>query len=251
MEYHTFTNHAMVLNADADYRRMLKPSALFRYVEQAAADHARAYGMDDAFFKAHHTAFLVGKQAVRITRMPFRAEKLTLVTACEQSKKGSMKRLTWIRDEEGKELAVVDCRWIVVDTDQERILRQPGWRTPGFWNEEVPEELPQLVHKSRELIPAGTRKASYSLCDLNCHVNNSYYLDIACDALPPEAFEAGPLRFASVKYHREIPMGSEVEIGYAPSNGGWYVAGRRDEHLAFECYLEFGEPLPGEEILEG
>ena len=49
---------------------MIKPSALFRYVEQAAADHARAYGMDDAFFKAHHTAFLVGKQAAQITRMP-------------------------------------------------------------------------------------------------------------------------------------------------------------------------------------
>ena len=56
-----YTYHTTVLNADGDFRRMIKPSALFRYVEQAAADHARAYGMDDAFFKAHHTAFLVGK----------------------------------------------------------------------------------------------------------------------------------------------------------------------------------------------
>ena len=51
-----YTYHTTVLNADGDFRRMIKPSALFRYVEQAAADHARAYGMDDAFFKAHHTA---------------------------------------------------------------------------------------------------------------------------------------------------------------------------------------------------
>ena len=54
-----YTYHTTVLNADGDFRRMIKPSALFRYVEQAAADHARAYGMDDAFFTAHHTAFLV------------------------------------------------------------------------------------------------------------------------------------------------------------------------------------------------
>ena len=72
-----YTYHTTVLNADGDFRRMIKPSALFRYVEQAAADHARAYGMDDAFFKAHHTAFLVGKQAAQITRMPLRAENLT------------------------------------------------------------------------------------------------------------------------------------------------------------------------------
>ena len=71
-------------------------------MEQAAADHARAYGMDDAFFKAHHTAFLVGKQAAQITRMPLRAEKLTFLTACEPCKKGSMKRLTRIWTRQGR-----------------------------------------------------------------------------------------------------------------------------------------------------
>lgn len=241
MQLNQYTEQTLVLNADGDFRRMLKPSALFRYVEQAAADHARAYGMDDAFFKAHHTAFLVGKQAVRITRMPCRAEKLTLVTACEQCKKGSMKRITRILDEAGQECAFVDSRWIVVDTDCERILRQPGWHTPDYWNDDLEGELPQLVHKSKDLIPAGSWTASYSMCDLNAHVNNASYLDIACDALPLEVLKSGPLKFASVKYHREIPMGSQVEVAYAPSADGWYVVGRREEHMAFECYLEFAK----------
>ena len=234
-----YTYHTTVLNADGDFRRMIKPSALFRYVEQAAADHARAYGMDDAFFKAHHTAFLVGKQAAQITRMPLRAEKLTFVTACEPCKKGSMKRLTRILDEAGKECALIDSRWIVVDTDHECILRQPSWHTPGYWNEDLDGELPQLVHKCKELTPAGSWTASYSLCDLNGHVNNSFYLDIACDALPLDALRKGPLRFASIKYHREIPMGAQVAVAYASSADGWYVVGRRNEHIAFECYLEF------------
>ena len=42
-------------------------------------------------------------------------------------------------------------------------------------------------------------------------------------------------------------MGSEFEVQYAPSNGGWYVVGRRGEHMAFECYLEFGEAEPVKE----
>ncbi len=45
-----------VLNADCDFRSLLKPSALFRYVEQVSADHARAYGMDDPFFRERHGA---------------------------------------------------------------------------------------------------------------------------------------------------------------------------------------------------
>lgn len=241
MELNHFTETFTVLNADGDFRRMLKPSALFRYVEQAAADHARAYDMDDAFFAARHTAFLVGKQAVEIYRMPTRGEKVTLDTACEPCKKGSMKRITHLRDEAGRELAMVDCRWIVVDTETERILRQPSWRTPHYENDTLEWELPQLVHKAKDLTFAGNWTARYSLCDLNGHVNNSCYLDIACDALPLEVLRKGPLHFASIKYHREIPMGAEVAVSYAPSADGWYVVGRREEHMAFECYLEFAD----------
>ena len=36
-------------------------------------------------------------------------------------------------------------------------------------------------------------------------------------------------------------MGAEVAVSYAPSADGWYVVGRREEHMAFECYLEFAD----------
>ena len=45
-EYRSYTEQMTVLDGDSDFRRCLKPSALFRYVEQVSADHARAYGMD-------------------------------------------------------------------------------------------------------------------------------------------------------------------------------------------------------------
>ena len=149
-----------VLDGDSDFRRCLKPSALFRYVEQVSADHARAYGMDYAFFKERHSAFLVGKQALRVWRMPGRAEKIALTTACEAFKKGTMKRLTTITSETGEKLALVDCRWMAVDTEAGRILRTPGWNTPDFQNDDLPEELPQIVHKSQPLTAAGERRAT-------------------------------------------------------------------------------------------
>ena len=242
MEYRTYSETMTVLDGDSDFSRHLKPSALLRYTEQVSADHARAHGMDHAFFKERHNAFLVAKQAVQITRMPRRAEKITLTTACEVFQKGSMKRLTALTNEEVERLALVDCRWMIVDTDTERILRAPGWTTEGFQNESLPESLPQLVHKSKELIPAGEWEASYSRCDLNGHINNSVYLDIACDAVPLEELRTKALRFFSIKYHREVPIGEKMSVYYAPAEQGWYVVGRRAEHAAFECYLEFGAP---------
>ena len=59
-------------------------------------------------------------------------------------------------------------------------------------------------------------------------------------ALPPEVLQAGPVTFAAVNYHREIPMGDTVELLYAPSEEGWYVQGRHDGRTSFECYLKIG-----------
>ena len=239
MEPNHYIETVTVLNADADFRSLLKPSALLRYVEQVSADHARAFGMDDAFFREQGVAFLVGKQALQFTRVPRRTETLTLTTRAEESRRGSIKRITTVTDASGAQVAMVDCRWIVVSLAEGRILRQPGWTVKDFWNENVEGELPLQLHKCRDgLICAGEWTAHYSQCDLNGHINNAFYLDIACDALPLDVLKQGPVKFASVNYHREVPLGGKLEVFYAPSAEGWYLIGRHDGQTSFECYLE-------------
>ena len=239
MEPNFYQWQTKVQNADADFRSLLKPSALLRYVEQVSADHARSFGMDDQFFRDRGVAFLVGKQALRFTRVPRRAEMLTLTTRAERSKRGSIKRITTVTDAAGQAVAMVDCRWIVVSLAEGRILREPGWTVDGFWNESVEGELPMQLHKCREnLTSAGLFTAKYSQCDLNGHLNNAFYLDVVCDALPLELLRQGAVTFASINYHREVPLGQSMEVFYAPSADGWYLIGRHAEKTAFECYVE-------------
>ena len=221
MEQFFYTETMTVMNADADFRSLLKPSALLRYVEQISTDHARAFGMDDQFFKDRGVTFLVGKQALKFDRVPQRAETLTLTS---------------------KEVAMVDCRWIVASLAEGRILREPGWTVENFWNDTVEGELPLQLHKCKDgLTSAGEWTAHYSQCDLNGHLNNAFYLDLVCDALPLEVMRKGPVTFASINYHREIPMGETAEVFYAPSADGWYVVGKHNGQTSFECYLEVGK----------
>ena len=121
-------------------------------------------------------------------------------------------------------------------------MREPNWTVENFWNETVEGELSLHTHRCKELTSAGECRASYSLCDLNGHINNALYLDIACDAIPLEVWRTRELKFFSIKYHREVPMGEKMAVFYAPVEQGWYVVGRREEHAAFECYLEFEAP---------
>jgi len=157
MEQFFYTETMTVMNADADFRSLLKPSALLRYVEQISTDHARAFGMDDQFFKDRGVTFLVGKQALKFDRVPQRAETLTLTSRAQVSKHGSVKRITTLTDAEGKEVAMVDCRWIVASLAEGRILREPGWTVENFWNDTVEDELPLQLHKCKDgLTSAGS-----------------------------------------------------------------------------------------------
>ena len=138
---------------------------------------------------------------------------------------------------------MVDSRWIMSSLEDGHILRRPDWTVEGYWNETVEEELPLLLHKRRDsLTSAGLFTARYSQCDLHYHINNAFYLDIVCDALPLEIMRDHVVKFASINYHREVPMGQQVEVFYTPSDDGWYFIAKRADKTAFECYLEL-EPV--------
>lgn len=229
-----------VQSTDADFRSLLKPSALMRYVESISSAHARKFGMTDAFLRSQGAAFFIGKQALCFYRVPHSVEKLHLITRSEGAFHGTIKRITTVTDAAGQTVAMIDSRWIIADLNTGHLRREPGWTVDGFWNESVAGELPLKMHKTKDLTPAGSWSASYSQCDLNGHINNAVYLDIACDALPLEVVRCAPVTFAAVNYHRELPLGEQMELFYAPSGQGWYVVGKQAQHAMFECYLELG-----------
>ena len=203
MEDHSsYTERITLDEGDVDYRGLMRPSALLRCAEHMATAHAWELGMDKAFYSARQMVYLVGRQAFQFLRVP-----------------------------------AVDTRWTLVDTTASKIIRHIPEDMERYWSDTVEWELPLQVPKASALTSAGLRRAAYSLCDTNRHINNAAYLDVACDALPLEVVEQGPMRYAAVKYHRQVPLGEEMELFYGPAESedgpGWYVAGRREDKAAW------------------
>lgn len=239
-----YTEQITLDEGDVDYRGLMKPSALLRCAEHMATAHAWSLGMDKAFYSARHMVYLVGRQAFQFYKVPAMRDTLTLTTYPEQNRRAVNKRVMVVCNEKGEEVARVDTRWTLVDTDSSKILRHIPEDMESRWNPQVDWELPQQVPKAPELIPAGVRRAGYSLCDTNRHINNAAYLDVVCDTLPQEVIEQGPMQYAVIKYHRQVPFGEEMELFYGQARGegevpGWYVTGRREGKAAFELFCHF------------
>ena len=242
-DHSIYTEQITLDEGDVDYRGLMRPSALLRYAEHMATAHAWGLGMDKAFYSARHMVYLVGRQAFQFYRVPAMRETVTLTTYPEKTHRGANKRVLVVRSLEGEELARVDTRWTLVDTDAGKIIRHIPEEMDRYWSDTIDWELSLQVPKAAQLTSAGVRQAAYSLCDTNRHINNAAYLDVVCDALPADVMAQGSMQYAVIKYHRQVPMGEEMELFYGPAESeagpGWYVTGRREDKAAFELFCRF------------
>ena len=238
----TYTQTYTICRHDGDHHGNAKPGALLRYGQQIATMHAEAAGLNDELYAATHTAYVLAKLALHIDRTPRVDETLTVTTRPERCKRAVNKRVTFFYDAAGQQVAVLDSRWVLIDTDKRLILRKHPEAFNDCWAEDVPFELPMKMVKAapEDCAPAGEYTATYSRCDMNGHMNNTRYVDILCDALPWNVWDEGELRDLKVYYHREVPRGESFALLQAQTGEKqYYFCGQREEKAAFEASITF------------
>ena len=238
----TYTQTYTICRHDGDHHGNAKPGALLRYGQQIATMHAEAAGLNDELYAATHTAYVLAKLALHIDRTPRVDETLTVTTRPERCKRVVNKRITFFYDAAGQQVAVLDSRWVLIDTDKRLILRKHPEAFNDCWAEDVPFELPMKMVKAvpEDCAPAGEYTATYSRCDMNGHMNNTRYVDILCDALPWNVWDEGEVRDLKVYYHREVPRGASFALLQAQTGEKqYYFCGQREEKAAFEASITF------------
>ena len=238
----TYTQTYTICRHDGDHHGNAKPGALLRYGQQIATMHAEAAGLNDELYAATHTAYVLAKLALHIDRTPRVDETLTVTTRPERCKRAVNKRITFFNDAAGQQVAVLDSRWVLIDTDKRLILRKHPEAFNDCWAEDVPFELPMKMVKAvpEDCAPAGEYTATYSRCDMNGHMNNTRYVDILCDALPWNVWDEGEVRDLKVYYHREVPRGASFALLQAQTGEKqYYFCGQREEKAAFEASITF------------
>ena len=96
-------------------------------------------------------------------------------------------------------------------------------------------ETPKLLPTKRQFLFT----VPYSFIDLNGHMNNARYFDLAEDHLPPAA-EGRPLRSVSVEYSHEARLGETLSVSVGEENGVFTFAGMSSRPV-FRMRLAYGQ----------
>lgn len=235
----TFSETFAVKQYECDAANRMTAGAVLRRAQQVSTDHCDALGLTADVYARTGTAFLLAKVAVEWAQPISVGTHIRIVTRPGSPVRAVYTRCTELFDEKtGERLCAMDSRWVLVDVRTRRILRTPPEEIASFFGAEAPYTLDVTVHKALQLEDCGVQTATYTRCDMNRHLNNTIYADIACDCCDAQELLAhGLARFAAV-YHKEVPLGASFDVKRGVTeSGSLYFIGQSESERHFEAEL--------------
>ena len=180
---------------------------------------------------------------VQVIRRPIYAEKILARTWSKDAQKFYAFRDFEIQDEQGNIIVKAMSKWVLINIDTEKLERvneeilskyKPELEKFSFGPDEVFEKLKEQEHYERE--------ADYTVkrgdIDVNKHMHNINYLDLANEALPDEIYKQCQLNNVRITYKREIKLGEVVKCKYSFVDGKHIVVVKNNDESVLHALIE-------------
>ena len=220
----------------------LKASGILWLAQEAAGEHCKLLGADDATFDGLFWAVL--RYRVEIERLPRLGETITVKTWPLPTTKVAYPRATAAYDEKGDLLYKIMSIWVLMD-ENTRGMVLPGKSGVHVEGVTLGDELPVPSNLTGLTTDRQTtRTVAEEDIDKNKHMNNTRYLAWAYDLLDDGFHSAHALKNFTVCYLSEATLGQEVTLHWTAEDAGVLsVMGERSSaekpDRVFSAKLEF------------
>ncbi len=230
------TEHTL-LSADVDASRRLRLSTLFTMLQEASIAHTTALGMGREKTLDKGLLWIITLQQANIYRLPVYDETVTLTSWPNRTMHLYFPRSYRLTDATGETLVEAAAVWALMDSASRRIVfpEQHGIVIDGT-NDSADPPFPRPPR-----LPAPTQAHTftvpYSYTDLNGHMNNTRYLDLAEDMMP-DTLRSRPIASVQIEYTGEARAGESLRLSCSASDAAFAMQGETDRRL-FRLLLQY------------
>ncbi len=225
-----YTTQLRLRNKDVNLHRRLRSSVLFELLQEASIRHTEELGMGREMTLDRGLLWMVTLQRAEIARMPAYDECVTVECWPGETMHLLFPRYYRLLDEEGRTLLSASALWALVDQQARRMIFPDRYGIT----------IPGITTGNEIALPAPPRSACgdrvtaftvpYSYVDLNGHMNNTRYFDLAED-LVPAVREGRALREIAVEYANEAKLGDELRVTVEQDGETWRVSGDTERKI--------------------
>lgn len=172
---------------EVDCRNRLSVLSMFKFMQEAASNHARSLGVSVRQLLSENYTWLLSRLKIEIASYPGIDDSIQIATWPSGAQRLFALRDFELRDGSGQILAAAVSAWLVIDIQKRRPVR-----ISPFLERLKPLEhhraLPDTLGKLPEHISHTYEKkfvARYGDVDINQHVNNVTFVEWVVEGMPP------------------------------------------------------------------
>jgi len=204
----------------------LTNTSLLKYLEDIASMHSEMVGFGMTDMKKTRKSWVLLAWKVEVKKRPLINDTLTIKTWSRKIDKFYAYRDFEVKNQYEEIVAIITSKWIFIDIDKERLVKVTDDVIKSYKQEDISvfnnEDFEKIQEPEKELNKMEF-KVTRSMIDINKHLHNTYYLDIAKEALPEEIAFSNELNNFEVMYKKEIKLGETVKAIYSKQNDYHYI----------------------------
>ena len=225
-----YREELLLRSKDVDMFRRLRTSELFKLMQEASIRHTEELGMgrDKTLDKGILWVLLL--QTAEIARMPEYDERIVLKSWPGKTMHLLFPRYYRLETAAGEPLLSASALWGLEDQKTRKMVfpERYGVEIEGV---ETGEEI-ALPSAPKRLDCTESRPFTvpYSYVDLNGHMNNTRYFDLAEDCIPAAA-QGRQLERIRIEYVNEARFGESFRVSWGEAEGEIFLTGEGEKPI--------------------
>lgn len=218
---------------------------LLNILGEAAEMHSSSVGFGVTDIDKTKLSWALLNWKVSVIKRPRYGQTITINTWTRPSNKLNVYRDFEVVDSEGNLLAKASSKWVLIDIYTHKIVKIPDELEMKYnpedrtiFDDEESITLPKLKEIDNYTISASykIRKADI---DVNDHVNNLCYLDMAREILPEDENHIVDYNDFEIMYRHQIRYEDDITLYYGFDNGFHYVVIKSDNDEKMHSVMKF------------
>ncbi len=190
---------------------------LLTALEDVACSHATAVEKGEAHAREHGLVWVILNWKLKVLKRPLYLEDIIVKTWLHDTEKLITYRDFEIYNNQGEVLACATSRWCMMNLETRRLVKIEDKYIKVYEPEggkKVFEEDIKKIKEDKEYTNIMKYTVRHSDIDINKHMHNLNYLDLAYDTLPSNVRLENDFDNVLIEYRKEMKEGEEATCYY-------------------------------------
>ena len=206
---------------DIGKENKIKNRAILEILENIGSYHSdiAGYGANDT--EKNGLTWILLDWKLKVLERPKYGQELEVHTWAKAGNKFFTYRDYEVYDQNNNLCAIATSKWTLINIEKGKMERITEEIMEPYKLEEK-DVFPSRKMEKIKIPEEFTSSIKYTVIrkdiDINKHMHNLYYLDLAYEALPEEVYQNRPYNNVRISYKKEIKLGETVNCKYAKEN---------------------------------